>query len=443
MDLKLFSGKGICVATSGGVDSMALLDYMFKQSKTYNFSLCAVHCEHGIRGEESKQDMRFVQGVCARLGVECFAFEEDCLARAKREKKSLETVAREFRKECFSYLLKEKKADFIATAHHLQDEAETVLFRLARGAALAGARGMKALDGEYIRPFLSWKKQEILEYAKENSIEFREDRTNFELDATRNKIRLKVMPALEEAVQGASENLAKFALRAEKDDEFLYTLAKDLVKFDGKTWGVEFSKIEPIFSRACLLVMKKLGVEKDYSAVHLSALFALQDCERGACAHLPFGVEAEKDFTKIVFYKREEKEVFPPLPLHSEKFSKNGFDGGRYGVSVGKEPFLNENEWEVLRLDEQKIPKTAVFRFRREGDEIEKFGGNTQSLKKFFNEKKIPKEERAYLPIIAEEESGEVYAVCGVEISEKVKLTQETKSVLYIKLFKNTKEKGV
>jgi tRNA(Ile)-lysidine synthetase-like protein len=77
-----------------------------------------------------------------------------------------------------------------------------------------------------------------------------------------------------------------------------------------------------------------------------------------------------------------------------------------------------------------------VFRFRREGDEIEKFGGGTQSLKKFFNEKKIPPKEREHLPLIAEKESGEIYAVCGVEISEKVKITQETKRVLYIYLQK-------
>ncbi len=443
MELKIFSGKRICVAVSGGVDSTALLYYLSEQSKNYNFTLCAVHCEHGIRGEESKEDMRFVQALCSSLQVECFTFQENCVSIAKREKKSLETVAREFRKDCFARILKEKKVDFIATAHHLQDEAETVLFRLARGSSLTGAKGMKEIDGVYVRPFLTWKKEEIIAYAKEKGLNFRVDKTNFERDATRNKIRLDVLPSLENAVSGASENLAKFALRAEKDDEFLYSLAKELVVFQEKRASVAFSKIEPLFTRACLLAMKFLGVEKDYTSGHLSDLFALQSAERGAVLHLPFGVCAEKDFEKIVFYKREDLETLPPYPTHSEKFSKKGFDGGRYAVSVSETPFEEESEWKILRVDRDKIPQSAVFRFRKDGDKIEKFGGGTQTLKKFYNERKIPKNERAYLPIIAEEKGGEVYAVCGEEISNKVKITQDTKSVLYIKLFKNSKEKGV
>lgn len=442
MDWKAFSGKRICVATSGGVDSTALLCYTFEQAKIYHFSVCAVHCEHGIRGEESKADMRFVQDLCKDLGVECFTFEENCPARAKRDKQSLETAARAFRKECFAYILQEKKADCIATAHHLQDEAETVLFRIARGASLTGAKGMKEIDGEYIRPFLTWKKLEILDYAKEKGIAYREDKTNYEREATRNKIRLDVLPALENAVAGASGNLAKFARRAEKDDEFLYTLCENLITYQDKKIRVAFSKTEPIFTRACLVAMKALGVDKDYTSVHLNDLFFLQDCERGARLDLPNGVCAEKDFQEIVFFKREDLERLPVCPMHSEKFSKKGFDGGRYAVSIQETPINTENEWKVLRVDKDKIPASAVFRFRQDGDVIEKFGGGTQTLKKFFNEKKIPKNERAYLPIIAEEKSGEVYAVCGVEISNKVKITQETKSVFYIKVFRNTKEKG-
>ena len=94
----------------------------------------------------------------------------------------------------------------------------------------------------------------------------------------------------------------------------------------------------------------------------------------------------------------------------------------------------------MLRLDEAKLPKDAVFRFRKEGDTIEKFGGGKKSLKKFFNERKIPVAERAYLPLIASKSSGEVYAVCGVEIADTIKTTEHTSSVLYIVL---QKEKGI
>ncbi len=228
MDFKAFFKKRLCVAISGGVDSTALLHYLKNLENDYDFILSAVHCEHGIRGEDSKEDMRFVQKLCADYGVVCYTFEEDCLEKSKREKVSLETAARDFRRACFASLLQEGKADFIVTAHHLQDQAETVLFRLARGSGLTGARGMQEIDGGYLRPFLSWSKEKILAYAKEHGLAHREDCTNFQMDATRNILRLEVLPRLENAVAGASENLARFAHLAAQDDAFLYRLAEEL-----------------------------------------------------------------------------------------------------------------------------------------------------------------------------------------------------------------------
>ena len=124
----------------------------------------------------------------------------------------------------------------------------------------------------------------------------------------------------------------------------------------------------------------------------------------------------------------------PSIEKPTEKpFSEEGFQGGMYEVIVSQSPInMQENAWKVLRLDGDSIPSTAVFRFRKEGDRIQRFGGGTKSLKKFFNEAKIDVEKRDYLPLIAEKDSTKVYAVCGVEISEKVKVTEKTKNILYI-----------
>ena len=203
MQLQKFTGKKICVAVSGGVDSTVLLHYLKMLENCCGFTLSAVHCEHGIRGEESKRDMHFVLALCESYSVPCFAFEEDCIEKSKREKVSLETAARDFRRQCFSSLLESGKVDYIATAHHLQDEAETVLFRLARGSGLSGVSAMKEQDGYFLRPLLTWNKQKILQYAKENGLSHCEDSTNAQLDATRNVLRWKVLPALENAVPGA------------------------------------------------------------------------------------------------------------------------------------------------------------------------------------------------------------------------------------------------
>ena len=151
--LEKYRGKRICVAVSGGADSVALLHYLYGLKEKNGFSLCAVHCEHGIRGEDSLADRSFVEAICRAFEVELYVFLEDCPARAKREKESLETAARNFRHESFRKLIQEGKADYIATAHHKNDEAETLLFRLARGTSLGGMSAMKEENGYLLRPF--------------------------------------------------------------------------------------------------------------------------------------------------------------------------------------------------------------------------------------------------------------------------------------------------
>ena len=443
MDWSAFRGKKVCVAISGGVDSVVLLHTLFKLREQFKISLSAVHCEHGIRGEESLADGEFVKAFCASLGVPCYYFSEDCPARAAREKVSLETAARNFRYACFSALVEKEEADFIATAHHLNDEAETVLFRLARGSALSGVRGMDEKNGYILRPFLHKTRAEIERYAKENGLAFREDKTNFETDATRNRLRWNVLPVLENAVPGASGNIARFARLAAEDDALLYAYAKELLftQKEGKRVGIAvgFSDKKPLFTRACLLALKGLGVEKDYTSAHLESVYFLQDLERGARVSLPQNVCAEKLEKGVLFYKKPTEEMVAAV---SEKiFDENGFDGGRYEVKCSfAAAETEERAWKTLRLDREKLPKDCVFRFRREGDFIERFGGGKKSLKKFFNEEKIPVDLRGELPLIAQKDGGEVYAVCGVEISEKVKVTAESSRVIYLITKEITKE---
>ena len=433
MTLETLANKRICVAISGGVDSVSLLHYLKGSEATYGYTLCAVHCEHGIRGEESLRDARFVEQLCERWGVPLVVFSENCVLRAERDKQSLETAARAFRLACFQRLLTENQVDFIATAHHKNDEAETVLFRLLRGTSLTGVGGMSEMNGRIVRPFLSWTRAEIEAYAKENGLDFCIDSTNLETDATRNKLRLQALPLLESCVPGAMGNLVRFAGLAADDDELLYRYAKDLVSQTDDGVRIAFCTEKPLFRRACLLALKALGVEKDYTALHLENAYALQTLQRGAKQTFPKNVEAEKREDCVYFYRKNEQ-VFEAKPA-SKPFSEEGFDGGRYQVLISDEPILQTAGWQVLQADGEKIPSTAVYRFRQDGDYIERFGGGKKTLKKFFNEEKTPVSERAYLPLIAEE-SGEVYAVCGVEISEKIKITAETKRRLYIAIQK-------
>ena len=441
MDFSTFQNKRICVAVSGGADSTVLLHYLKSRQNEYGYQLCAVNCEHGIRGENSLADTRFVQSLCQEWKIPLECFSADCVQRAKEEKVSLETAARNFRYECFSSLLEGGRCEFIALAHHENDEAETVLFRLARGAALAGVSAMKEIDGPFLRPLLKWSKMEIVEYAKAHSLSYREDETNAQLIATRNQLRLSVLPVLEESVSGAVRNLAKFASRAEEDDKLLYELAQPLIKITEKSseadsgYRVCLSDKKSLFTRACLTVLKRLQLTKDYTSTHLDDLYNLQQKETGACVHLPCNIYVKKGYGEIIFYQNnDEGKTLLDLEI---PFKIGRYAWGRYEIIVQTDAFQTDGN--VLRVDGDKIPKDAVIRLKRQGDTFEKFSGGSKSLKKYLIDKKIVKEQRDELPILATND-GEVYAVFGVEISKKAKITAETKHPLYILI--KSKNKG-
>lgn len=480
MDLGAFKGKRICVALSGGADSVCLLHLMKEREAADGFALSAVHCEHGIRGTESLADAAFAGEICSKLGVPFFYFEEDCPALARERKESLETAARTFRQGAFRALVEEGKADFIATAHHAGDEAETVLFRLCRGTALAGARGMEAVSGFFLRPLLTWNKAQILRYLSDRGIEYREDRSNYVPDVTRNKIRLEILPKLEEAVPGAAGNLARFARVAAEDDDLLQRLSGELI-FEREPRGENDSGIclkecgeRALFRRAALSVLKRLGVEKDYTAAHLESLFALQKLQVGSRINLPKGVVAVRDYDSVRFLKEntrgadvlganacgvsvrgsdvlgtdvrengienrlENSDVFSA----GVPFGVGVFAGGMVEVTVERAGQVrNENAGReggarVLLFDLDRVPAGAVIRFAKAGDRFCKFGGGTKALSRYLIDKKIPQAVRNKIPLIAESDGGEVYVVCGVEIADGVKVTEKTGKIACVSVKK-------
>ena len=194
VNLAPYAGKKVCVAVSGGKDSMALLHYIEMHGKEFGITLSALNCDHGIRGEASERDSAFVAAYC---GGNCIKLH---LFKAENGQFKSENDARTWRQACYNSVLADGGADLIATAHHMNDNAETVLFNLARGTALSGMTGITDLPASgLIRPLIGCSRKEIDEYIEENDIPFVTDESNFTDDYTRNKIRHNVLPALEEA----------------------------------------------------------------------------------------------------------------------------------------------------------------------------------------------------------------------------------------------------
>lgn len=420
----------IAVAVSGGADSVALLDKLACLSKEWELTLSIVHCEHGIRGEESLRDQAFVQELSKKYGLPMYLFSEDCPALAIATGESLETAARAFRYRSYFSLLDEGKADYVALAHHRDDEAETVLFRLCRGTSLSGAAAMTQINGRFLRPLLDETKEEIVSYLSARGLTYLTDSTNLQTDATRNILRLDVLPRLEAAVPGTAKNLAAFAAVAREDDELLYRLAAEYVvktepSSDSDTgYRVRFAE-PPLFRRACVTVMKEIGIERDYTKKHLQALTDLFGLQTGVKVSLPCGIAARREYDHIAFYKADEAET----ELCETSFQIGEMEWGRYALNCSLEPIEGER---VLRFDLDKLPEGCVLRTRREGDVFRKFGGGEKSLKKYFIDKKIPFAERDCLPVLAK--GNRVFAVVGVEIADEIKVTKETKRTAYVAL---------
>lgn len=436
-DLKPFAHRRVCVALSGGGDSAALFHFMAENATQYRIALSAVNVEHGIRGESSRADTRFVQELCARRGVPLYCFAANVPARAKERGEGVEEAARRCRGEIFAKLLADDRADCIVTAHHAGDNAESVLFNLFRGSALTGAGGIRAyipaeefiarflpegsaaardLHGRGVfRPLLAVPKGRILQYLRENHLEWREDETNADTAYTRNFLRREILAEAEKAFPEAESRLYDFSRAAREDDDFLYSLT-DAYYEEGEECRIGDAP-KPVFLRACVRALKHFGVHSDYTRTNLEDIFALTQGENGKTIDLPQGLCAARDYGRVAIYRPQ------GAPLREYPFAAGDFDFGcrRVKVRRGEQGEPNGSViGRTLFLDGNKLPAGSVLRLRLPGDVFEKFGGGTKKLKEYLIDKKIPRRERDLLPVLAC--GREIYAICGVEISEKVRV---------------------
>ena len=410
-DLGAYAGSRICVAVSGGRDSMALINLIYTHMREYGITLSALNCDHKIRGESSTRDSEFVEKWCRERNIPLLKFVWEY------EGAKTEQAARLWRRECYEKALA-NGADFVATAHHMNDNAETVLFNLARGSAVAGLAGIG--DGErIIHPLISCTGAEIDEYIAKNSIPFVEDETNFTDNYTRNRIRHNILPELEKAVPGAVGNIYRLSRLAEEDEKYFEKVIKDRNILKIMPFGAEIYLCESvIFKRAVVKAIKYFN-RKDYTAEHLQNTFLLANGQKNKKFEF-LGLTAYCGEGKIVI--REDCACDAEIPF--AEYRGGSFCGQKLIISAEK------GVGKILAFDLGAIPEGAVIRFKREGDKFKKFGGGTKSLGDYFTDRKIPLWVRGSIPLIAKGQ--EVLAVCGVEISDKIKITEDTENTAYV-----------
>lgn len=418
---KLFKpGEIIGVGCSGGSDSLSLLHFLAKNQEKFDIEVIAIHVDHQIR-ENSYIDADFVKERAKELGVRFYKFRVDVPKLAKERGLGIEAAAREARYGVFKSLVTKGVVDKIALAHHTQDQAETILMHIFRGSGLAGAKGMEPIsENIYIRPLLNTTKEEILEYLNENRLEYVEDYTNEDNSYNRNFVRNILLKGVVERWPNAISSIVNFGKAVKEDDDYINKqVYDDAIITEDKLVKIPTSYFiydKAIVSRLIFKALKSIDISKDIERKHINLVTNLAlNGENGARVFLPFEAIAVKEYDYLTIYNRHIEKVVFEEPLKCGEFQVEGF--GKVCVKRVKDFEVQEG---ALLLDYRKVPKGSVWRFRQDGDVFTKFGGGTKKLKSYMIDKKIPSRLRDFIPVLAY--GNEIYAIAGVEISDKVKV---------------------
>lgn len=420
----------VAVSVSGGSDSMALLHFFNANKRILDISLVCVNIEHGIRGEDSKNDSKFVEDYCKLNKIEFLGFKADTLALKEKSKYTVEQAARILRYDIYRKILKDKAADCIATAHNSMDRAEGILLNLFRGSGLNGVI-MEFKRDNIIRPLMETTKEEILKYLKDNKIEYVTDKTNEDITYSRNFIRHEIMPKIIKKFPDAENALIRFSDNCKPENDYLNRQAEKYVKSGSvlKDNNIE----ECLLVRAVFLALKNIGVYSDIENVHIEAVKDLFfNLKSGSEINLPNGIICYKDYDRITFLKKIEKQQ-EPIPF---KFGETIICGYSIFISLTKKMNKSKN---ILYL-KNNLPPDTIFRTKQEKDYFKRFGGGTKSLADYFTDVKLERRYRDFIPLIAS--GSEVIAAIPYNINENYKVENFNEEFIEIK-FKKTEDKNV
>ncbi len=438
----------VIVGVSGGPDSISVLHILNELKKELNIELTVVHINHCLRGKLADDDEAYTKDFCEKLNIPCYTFKKNIKKLSKKSTKSEEEIGREERYKAFREIKKKVKANKIAVAQNLNDQGETVLFRLIRGSGLDGLAAINYKRDDIIRPLLDITRSEIEEYCQANDLKPRTDHTNNEAIYTRNKIRLELLPYIKEHFNGNIEQtLWQTAKVLNEDKQFIqdYMSQYDqdiIVSNQMATIKKEIfdSMHIAIQKRMILYIADKIDQRKDIGAIHITNVINLiNEDNTSKGIDLPNGLRIRIGYDDIIFENTQaqnEEELFVytlPIEETTEIPEINAKIHLRI-VEKGIHEIPNRNDIKMFNYD--LIDKKLLVRTRREGDLFQPIGmKGTKKLKNFLIDEKIPKEKRAQIPLLC---SGkDIIWVVGYRMSEKYKVTIETKKILIAEFDQN------
>ena len=424
----------IIVGLSGGADSVALLHFLYKQKEEFGFELSAAHVNHLLRGEESERDEQFVRELCDKMGIPIDVLRIDIDAESKNRGIGQEECGRQVRYEFFHSLSNENT--FIATAHTLSDCFETVLLNITRGTGIHGLCGIPAVRGNIIRPLIDCTRQEIEQYCADNGLQFVNDSSNFSRDYNRNVVRLDIVPRLLEINPSLYKVVLRMIRNNTADDEYLHSVALQVADNaradDGFDVDIIISAPDAIRLRAISIIANECcGVILE--DVHLVAVDALMR-NGGGKVDLPQKNTCIVKNGKLFFNVLDEQKTANfscDMELYITQTPLGEAEVSLITAEEFEKNYKKTKKYLKNAFDYDKISGKLIFRNRIFGDEICLSGRKcTKSLKKLFNEAKIPTAERSRILMLCDSKG--IVWIDGFGVAERVKLSDATKTVLII-----------
>lgn len=467
----------IVIGVSGGADSVALLLVLLGIREKYALELFVVHINHGIRADAS-QDAEYVKEICDMWNLPFYMYEADIIRMAKEEGKTEEEMGRWYRYRCFDEVMRVVDAKKLAVAHHMDDQAETVLFHLIRGSRIAGMEGMRPVTDfwygthekgmgqrKIIRPLLSCRKYELKEWLCKQNIRWMEDSTNTSNEYSRNRIRNQILPVMEEMNGQAIKHISEFAQEMTGYREFFEkTVAnykeKETIRVEEGHYETNRQHLlqqDVVFAKAVIyeMIFLACGKKKDISSVHVQDVYDLLGNQSGKKVSLPYRMEAEVSYEKLIIRKRLEEtedeseyEMFlsPAMILDAadKEISFSLPNGAELIMRLYVKNQCAETEWNTLvnEVGNSKNNYTKFFEYDRIKDTLCVRGtqkedyfimnqeGARKKVSRYFIDAKIPGIQRRELLVVAK--GAEVLWIIGHRRCEEYKVSAESKMLLQL-----------
>ena len=418
----------ILLAVSGGIDSIVMTDLFYKSGFK---NIAIAHCNFSLRGEESDGDEKHVRQFALEHDIPIFVIRFHTKEYAKMHKVSTQVAARELRYAWFKRLRAEHGFDFIAIAHNMNDNMETVLLNLTRGSGLTGLTGIKAKNEYIIRPLLFATRQMIEEYSKENDITYREDSSNSENKYNRNKIRHLVTPVLKEINSAVEENISETSERLSEIESYIEQrvteIRKELFNYNGDIISIDLKEFKNLIPNKsiCYEVFKIFGL----TASTTKDLMTIINGSVGS--HVTtFSHRFMRDRETLLITPHEIDKISTHIIHNVEEL--NADKGFSAEVVEIDDNFIIPKSSEIACLDYEKIEFPLILRRWENGDSFSPFGmRGKKKISDYLIDKKVPMVKKEKVMVLTS--NGKIAWIVGERIDNSFKITNKSKVALIIK----------